>query len=435
MKTFLPGQKLMQTIMYSLLLLIIGLPDLSAQDDLRNCFSPNCSAGDVVPIVYLTDLDGNTLDPTCTEPEPMDALVMFEVDLGRATIYDVALYADLTIDGITQPTIIELVAGVLPQGTLLKVPIATIDWTCGQKVELSNILILWLQGSNNATGELHPCDNNPYNPAQNFCQIDPIIVTAPLSCHIEVDQHVSCFGGSDGIATVEPNGGTESYTYSWENESGTEIATTATATGLSAGTYYVTVNDGITTTQCQATITQPAVALSVTAVSTDATCPDNNNGTTTATASGGTPPYSYVWYNNNDSPIGQTNAIATDLVPGDYYVVITDANDCTATSDAVTVGEEICCTETITAQVDNNSVCVGGSFTLSTVEGQISGAIYTWTGPNAATYAGETVTINNATVSEHNGTFNLSVSYDNGNCTATSSVDVTVNPLPTPASV
>ncbi|MCP9747321.1 SprB repeat-containing protein, partial [Lacihabitans sp. CS3-21] len=51
--------------------------------------------------------------------------------------------------------------------------------------------------------------------------------------------NVSCNGGSNGSASVSPSGGTPSYTYSWSPSGGTS----ATATGLSAGAYTVTVSD------------------------------------------------------------------------------------------------------------------------------------------------------------------------------------------------
>ncbi|RMG64523.1 MAG: T9SS C-terminal target domain-containing protein [Bacteroidetes bacterium] len=52
-----------------------------------------------------------------------------------------------------------------------------------------------------------------------------------------------------------------------------------------------------------------------------------SNGTATATASGGTPPYTYLW----DDPAAQDSATATGLAPGSYSVTVTDANGCSVT--------------------------------------------------------------------------------------------------------
>ena len=48
----------------------------------------------------------------------------------------------------------------------------------------------------------------------------------------------TCNGDADGIATVNPSGGTAPYTYSWSN-----AATTASITGVIAGTYNTTITD------------------------------------------------------------------------------------------------------------------------------------------------------------------------------------------------
>jgi Leucine-rich repeat (LRR) protein len=66
--------------------------------------------------------------------------------------------------------------------------------------------------------------------------------------------NVSCFGGTNGSATVTRSGGTGGYSQYWSPYGGTA----ATATGLTAGTYTVTVTDanGCTATQ-NFTITQP----------------------------------------------------------------------------------------------------------------------------------------------------------------------------------
>ena len=76
--------------------------------------------------------------------------------------------------------------------------------------------------------------------------------------------NVSCNGGSNGTATINVSGGTPIYTYSWSPSGGNG----ATATGLIAGTYTVTVKDA---NLCQITksfiITEPAAIESPTGMS------------------------------------------------------------------------------------------------------------------------------------------------------------------------
>lgn len=50
---------------------------------------------------------------------------------------------------------------------------------------------------------------------------------------------MSCYGSSNGQAIVSALGGTSPYTYSWSPSGGS----TATATGLAAGSYSISVMD------------------------------------------------------------------------------------------------------------------------------------------------------------------------------------------------
>ncbi|MBK6965463.1 MAG: SprB repeat-containing protein [Bacteroidales bacterium] len=72
---------------------------------------------------------------------------------------------------------------------------------------------------------------------------------------ISAQTNVACNGAFTGSATVLATGGTSPFTYLWNDPS---AQTLATATGLAAGTYTVTITDanGCTAT-AQAIITQP----------------------------------------------------------------------------------------------------------------------------------------------------------------------------------
>ncbi|MCJ8155746.1 hypothetical protein MKJ01_18480, partial [Chryseobacterium sp. SSA4.19] len=123
---------------------------------------------------------------------------------------------------------------------------------------------------------------------------------------------VSCNGGSNGVATVVPSGGVAPYSYSWAPFGGTA----ATATGLSAGTYTVTVTDnsGCQTTRTF-TINQPASAVSGTTVVTNVACNGASNGAINLTPAGGTAPYTFNWGG------GVTTEDRTGLAAGTYTVV------------------------------------------------------------------------------------------------------------------
>ncbi|MGE0637405.1 MAG: SBBP repeat-containing protein, partial [Bacteroidia bacterium] len=139
---------------------------------------------------------------------------------------------------------------------------------------------------------------------------------------------VLCFGGNTGSASVSASGGTAPYSYSWSNG-----ATGASASGLVAGSYSVTVTDARgCTASCSVTVGQPSAALSASCSKTDVLCFGGNTGSASVSASGGTAPYSYSWSN------GATGASASGLVAGSYSVTVTDARGCTA-SCSVTVGQ------------------------------------------------------------------------------------------------
>jgi gliding motility-associated-like protein len=130
---------------------------------------------------------------------------------------------------------------------------------------------------------------------------------------------VLCFGGTTGTATVVASGGTGPYIYSWNTS---PVQSVATATGLIAGSYIVTVTDskGCSTTGT-VQITEPAV-LTIEEVHQDANCPGDPTGSITLTITGGTQPYSAYWSD------GIRVIDRTDIPDGTYSVAITDKNGC-----------------------------------------------------------------------------------------------------------
>ncbi|MCU0433034.1 MAG: PKD domain-containing protein [Bacteroidia bacterium] len=155
-----------------------------------------------------------------------------------------------------------------------------------------------------------------------------IVITQPTALTNTFTQsNVLCNGGNTGSATVTAAGGTPGYTFVWSPAvTNTTSGSSNTATGLGAGTYVCTITDlnGCISTQT-ITITQPtAISLSVNTV--PSTC-GNPNGSITATASGGTGTLNYLW-----TPGNYTTATVNNLSAGPYTVVVTDANNCTATA-------------------------------------------------------------------------------------------------------
>ena len=246
-------------------------------------------------------------------------------------------------------------------------------------------------------------DANLCQTTQNFTINQPV---APLSA-TTASTDVSCFSGSNGTATVTVSGGTAGYTYSWAPSGGI----TATATGLAAGTYTVTITD---TKGCQltknVTIGSPT-PFSATIAKTDVSCNGGANGSATVTVTGATAPYTYSW-----SPAGGTAPTASGLAAGTYNVTITDANGC-STTESVTIGQPAILAATTT---HTDVTCIGradGSATV-TPTGGTSPYTYAWTpsGGTAATATGLAA-----------GTYNVTVTDANG-CSVTKSVSISTTP-------
>lgn len=153
---------------------------------------------------------------------------------------------------------------------------------------------------------------------ETFIKIAQVIPT------IIIDSTISCYGLSDGSATASATGGTSPYTYLWSNS-----GTTAIAGNLSAGTYTVTISDALgDTASASATITEPTLLVSTAIVDSNTTCNGLANGGATASALGGTAPYTYSWSNS------ATTASITGVIAGTYSVTITDKNGCTDSASA-----------------------------------------------------------------------------------------------------
>jgi PKD repeat protein len=116
---------------------------------------------------------------------------------------------------------------------------------------------------------------------------------------------------------VMVTGGTGSYSYSWNT---VPAQTTATASGLTGGTYTVTTTDANGCTDiASVTLTEPAEVI-VTVAGDDTIC---SGQSTTLTASGAT---TYVWDN-----AATTAAIVASPTATTTYTVTGDVNGCTDT--------------------------------------------------------------------------------------------------------
>jgi len=177
-------------------------------------------------------------------------------------------------------------------------------------------------------------------------------------------------GASDGTATVAPTNGFPPYTYQWDAAAGNQI--TQTATGLSSGTYNVTINDD---QGCSGVITVSVVDAGAGTVSAsvdqDVNCFGGNDGQATSSINGGTPPYTYSWDN------GDTTATTTSgLTAGDYTIQITDSMGCIS-FQTITIDQPLSLTANIVIIDVSCPTCTDGSVDI-TVTGGTPGYVYIW---------------------------------------------------------
>jgi gliding motility-associated-like protein len=131
---------------------------------------------------------------------------------------------------------------------------------------------------------------------------------------------VTCYGGSDGMASLASSGGTGNHTYSWNN--GPFIADSV-QTNLPAGIYTVYVQDVNGCARVDSmTVNSPPVYLANLTMTPPA-CNGFSNGTATISPSGGTAGYTFNW----STGVSNVQTI-TNLVKGFYHVTLTDANNC-----------------------------------------------------------------------------------------------------------
>lgn len=167
---------------------------------------------------------------------------------------------------------------------------------------------------------------------KDITMIEPPLLTTtitatPISCNQnnnDPNNHYELYNNGELRATVE--GGVPPYTkYEWKKIGSSQPLqgnNTPIIRGLGKGTYQLVVTD-VNENQATATYTltePPVLRLSVS--KSEMTCSAPNDGKATAIASGGTPPYTYLWNT------GHTGGHITGLTAGKYFVTVSDSRGC-----------------------------------------------------------------------------------------------------------
>ncbi len=176
----------------------------------------------------------------------------------------------------------------------------------------------------------------------------------PFDLVIDQVINVSCNGAGDGQVILQIVGGTEPISIGLApddlNQSGNELD------GLAPGTYVVYAQDanGCTAVSNTFAITQPTPIQVAITGSSDATCPEVDNGFVVAQGFGGSGGITFSIDGENFQPTG-----VFSVAPGTYSVTAQDNSGCTKTTNPVTVGFSgvAGCTNPGACNFDPNATC------------------------------------------------------------------------------
>ncbi|MBI2270608.1 MAG: SBBP repeat-containing protein [Bacteroidetes bacterium] len=276
-------------------------------------------------------------------------------------------------------------------------------------VDVNNNLFVsgeWINAITDASYPLStPGGGTYYDGTFNFSHDGLMVKFTPVKLNVTatITQSTNCSSSCNGTITLSPPSGGCTLTYLWSNG-----AMTKNLSSLCAGTYSVTISDAVfcrTLVLNNLTITQStAVAPTLSFTSTSITC-GNNNGSITATATGGSPGYSYNWSN------GGTTSQITNLSAQTYTVTVTDNNSCSAISTVVITANTT--PPTVTAVSNGNITCTSSTATLT---GTSAGNTMVWNGGTLSN-ATNPATVNAA------GTYTVTATDGNG-CTNTATINV-----------
>jgi len=255
-----------------------------------------------------------------------------------------------------------------------------------------------LSGVTSGTYSVDITDDNGCTSTQTITITEPTLLTSSITA-----TNLLCFQDNSGTIDLTVNDGTTPYTYLWNTGDITQDLS-----GISAGTYSVTITDNNGCTSNQSIIlTEPTIGITSSISGVNILCNGDATGSIDLSVNGGTSPYTYLW------STGDLTQDLSGLAAGTYSVDIEDDNGCTSTQSITLTEPTIGISSSITGV---NILCNGdatGSVDL-TLSGGTTPYTYLWN--NGST----TQDLINVT----SGTYSVDIEDDNG-CTSTQSITLT----------
>jgi hypothetical protein len=230
---------------------------------------------------------------------------------------------------------------------------------------------------------------------------------------------VSCFGGTNGTASITLTGSGSGAPGTYTVDGGSPVSYNSnpfSIAGLTAGNHTIiaTVTAGGCTSSLIGITVGGPVQLTGTGTTTPTTCGNGGNGTATITLSSGT---SGTYTVDGGAPIAySTNPFtATGLTAGPHTIVATSAAGCVSADIVVNVGGSATFTATMTKT--NLSACNNtqdGTITI-TPQGGTAPYTYTWSGETGSNHTPFTAGNVSSLTGLNYGYYNVTIT-DAGGC-------------------
>ena len=214
---------------------------------------------------------------------------------------------------------------------------------------------------------------------------------------------VSCNGGANGTIDLEIIGGAGAISISWTSPNGFTSDQEDIA-DLEAGDYTVEVTDELGCFSSLLVTVDEPTAIQISGMVSNVSCGSTNDGSISASVTGGIEPYTIVW--TSDTGFTSDQLDIANLEAGNYFLEVIDAAGCV--ENAFFVVAQITIVEAEFVVTDVN--CAGestGSISTNVISGNAP-YDFSWTGPNGFTNSNSDIALLEA------GDYNLQIIDQNG---------------------
>ncbi len=270
---------------------------------------------------------------------------------------------------------------------------------------------LWSNGSTASSINVNDADTYSVEViAANGCKASASILIREfntVTAQVDVND-VDCKGGNNGKITVTGFDGIAPYKFKLNTG---VFQSNNVFSGLTTGTYAVAIQDaGGCTASINVSVKEPLTNVALTVTPTNLKCNGATDGQIQATATGGTPAYTFAI----NSVTAQSNSLFTNLVAGTYTITATDTKGCSTTA-----------TTEITQPTKLTITAVGSMIDCSTPKGTITATVTGGTPAYQYSIDGTNFQSSNSFANLNGGTYTITVK-DLNLCMGTVTAAITV---------